>query len=101
MVRTEQEMGRVMGTRKKGGRGGGGRNKTREKQAGESTGEIECVYTAANILEGRNSFLVNNTINKFTVGLFLNRKFHCLFPLLPVLWCWSWIFYNALYAPAT
>ena len=55
MVRTEQEMGRVMGTRKKGGRGGG-RNKTREKQAGESTGEIECVYTAANIIEGRNSF---------------------------------------------
>ena len=100
MVRTEQEMGRVMGTGKK-GEGGGGRNKTREKQAGESIGEIECVYTAANILEGRNSFLVNNTIKKFTVGLFLNRKFHCLFPLLPVLWCWSWIFYNALYAPAT
>ena len=35
MVRTEQEMGRVMGTRKK-GEGGGGRNKTREKQAGRA-----------------------------------------------------------------
>ena len=98
MVRTEQEMGRVMGTGKK-GEGGGGTKQG--KQGGESTGEIECVYTAANILEGRNSFLVNNTIKKFTVGLFLNRKFHCLFPLLPVLWCWSWIFYNPLYAPAT
>ena len=34
MVRTEQEMGRVMGTGRKGEEGG--RNKTREKQAGRA-----------------------------------------------------------------
>ena len=88
-----------MGTGRKGE--GGGQEQNKRETSGESTGEIECAYTAANILEGRNSFLVNNKINKFTVGLFLNRQFHWLFPLLPVLWCWSWIFYNALYAPAT
>ena len=68
MVRTEQEMGRVMGTRKKGGGGGGQEQNNRETSGGEHWRDRVRIYGSKHNRR-EELFPVNNTINKFTVGL--------------------------------